>query len=293
MLFNKLLAGIIRGLKQKGPLVYGAISALMAVSGFIKKIFKVNPGKKMFRFLLDQASLTSVKTCICGGGPLAPSVFRKFNQLGINFIQGYGLTETSPIIALNPVDHYKETSVGKVIPQVDMRILRPDDRGVGEVILKGPVVMQGYYELPQETAAAFTSDGYLKTGDLGYLDDEDYLYLTGRAKNLIVTGGGKNVYPEEIENEFQLYEEIDQILIRGFAADKKLKTEGIEALIYPDPEFFKGDNAKSAEEIRTRLEQIVTEVNHRLLPYQKIERITVLDKPMEMTTTKKIKRDAV
>jgi long-chain acyl-CoA synthetase len=293
MLFNKLLAGIIRGLKQKGPVVYGIMSMLMGVSGIIKKTFKVNPGKKMFGFLLDQASLTSVKTCICGGGPLAPSVFRKFNQLGINFIQGYGLTETSPIITLNPVDHYKETSVGKVIPQIDMRILRPDDKGIGEVIVKGPVVMQGYYEMPQETEAAFTPDGYLKTGDLGYLDDEDYLYLTGRAKNLIVTGGGKNVYPEEIENEFQLYEEIDQILIRGFAADKKLKTEGIEALIYPSPDYFTGDNAKPAPEIRAQLEKIVAEVNHRLLPYQKIERITVLDKPMEMTTTKKIKRDAV
>jgi long-chain acyl-CoA synthetase len=174
-----------------------------------------------------------------------------------------------------------------------MRILRPDDRGVGEVIVKGPVVMQGYYELPQETGAVFTPDGYLKTGDLGYLDDEDYLYLTGRAKNLIVTGGGKNVYPEEIENEFQLYEEIDQILIRGFAADKKLKTEGIEALIYPSPDFFNDKGAKLVKEIRPRLEQIVAEVNHRLLPYQKIERITVLEAPMEMTTTKKIKRDEV
>ncbi|MFP3043161.1 AMP-binding protein [Treponema primitia] len=291
MLFNKLLAGIIRGMKAKGPLVYGILSALLAVSGVIKKTFKVNPGKKMFRFILDQASLASVKTCICGGGPLAPSVFRKFNQLGINFIQGYGLTETSPIITLNPVDHYKETSVGKVIPMVDMRILRPDDRGVGEVILKGPVVMQGYYDLPKETEAAFTSDGYLKTGDLGYLDDEDYLYLTGRAKNLIVTDGGKNVYPEEIENEFQLYEEIDQILIRGFTADKKLKTEGIEALIFPSPDYFNAGQSK--EQIHAEMERIISEVNRRLLPYQKIERLNLLEKPMEMTTTKKIKRDTV
>jgi long-chain acyl-CoA synthetase len=288
MLFNKLLAGIIRGLKEKGPLVYGAMTALMAISGFIKKTFKANPGKKMFRFLLDQASLTSVKTCICGGGPLAPTVFRKFNQLGINFIQGYGLTETSPIITLNPVDHYKETSVGKVIPQVDMRILNADEQGVGEVIVKGPVVMQGYYQMPDETAASFTSDGYLKTGDLGRLDSENYLYLTGRAKNLIVTDGGKNVYPEEIENEFQLYEEIDHILIRGFTADKKLQTEGIEALVYPSPEWFPSD--KPREEIQAEIEKIVSEVNQRLLPYQKIDRTILLEEPMEMTTTKKIKR---
>jgi long-chain acyl-CoA synthetase len=294
MLFNKLLAGIIRGLKEKGPLVYGLISALMLLSGFIKKVFKVNPGKKMFGFILDKASLTTLRTCICGGGPLAPSVFRKYNQLGIDFVQGYGLTETSPIINLNPIEHYKETSVGKVIPQVEMKILNPDERGIGEVIVKGPVVMRGYYEMPEETAAAFTPDGFLKTGDLGYLDSENYLYLTGRAKNMIVTEGGKNVYPEEIENEFQLFEEIEQILVRGYVSDKKTKNESIEALIYPNMEFFKtGDTAPEQEQIKAQIGRIIGQVNQRLLPYQRIERWTILDKPMEMTTTKKIKRDDV
>jgi long-chain acyl-CoA synthetase len=288
MLFNKVLAGIIRGLKEKGPVVYGIISALMALSGFIKKIFGVNPGKKMFKFILDKASLTTLRICICGGGPLAPSVFKKYNQLGINFVQGYGLTETSPIINLNPVEHYKETSVGKVIPQVDMKILNPDERGIGEVIVKGPVVMQGYFEMPEETAASFTADGYLKTGDLGYLDSENYLYLTGRAKNIIVTEGGKNVFPEEIENEFQLFEEIDQILVRGFILDEKMKTEGIEALVYTTPDFFTSKDAA-----KTRIDAIIAEVNQRLLPYQRIERVKLLDEPMEMTTTKKIKREAV
>jgi long-chain acyl-CoA synthetase len=288
LLFNKVLAGVIRGLKEKGPIVYGLITALMGLSGFIKKIFGVNPGKKMFKFILDKASLTTLRICICGGGPLAPSVFKKYNQLGLDFVQGYGLTETSPIINLNPVEHYKETSVGKVIPQVEMKILNPDERGVGEVIVKGPVVMQGYFEMPEETAASFTEDGYFKTGDLGYLDGENYLYLTGRAKNLIVTEGGKNVYPEEIENEFQLFEEIDQILVRSFVLDKQMKTEGIEALVYPSPDSF---TAKDAA--KTRVEAIISEVNQRLLPYQRIERVRILDEPMEMTTTKKIKREAV
>ncbi|MDR2071345.1 MAG: AMP-binding protein, partial [Treponema sp.] len=260
MLFNKVLAGIIRGIKEKGPVAYGAISALMGLSGFIKKVFRVNPGKKMFKFLLDKASLTTLRICICGGGPLAPSVFKKYNQLGIDFVQGYGLTETSPIINLNPVEHYKETSVGRIIPQVDMKILNPDERGVGEVIVKGPVVMKGYFEMPEETAASFTPDGYLKTGDLGYLDSENYLYLTGRAKNIIVTEGGKNVYPEEIENEFQLFDEIDQILVRGFVLDKKMKTEGIEALVYPSPDFFASNANEAAAspkaDIKARIERI-------------------------------------
>jgi long-chain acyl-CoA synthetase len=295
MLFNKLLAGILRGIRAKGPVVYGIISALMGFSGFVKKVFKVNPGKKLFHVVLNQASLASMRTCICGGGPLAPSVFRKFNQLGIDFVQGYGLTETSPIINLNPIEHYKETSVGKIIPGIEMKILNPDERGVGEVIVKGPVVMKGYFEMPEDTAAAFTEDGFLKTGDLGYLDDENYLYLTGRAKNMIVTEGGKNVYPEEIENEFQLFDEIDQILVRGFVEDKKLKIENIEALVYPNAELFKDPSGtvKSEDEIKTRIEAIIQEVNQRLLPYQKIRRTVILKEPMEMTTTKKIKRDSV
>jgi len=294
LLFNKVLAGIVRGLKAKGPIVYGLISFLMGISGIIKKVFKKNPGKKMFKFVLDKASLTSIRICISGGGPLAPSVFRKYNQLGIDFVQGYGLTETSPIIAINPIEAYKEKSVGRPCPQVDMKILNPDERGIGEVIVKGPMVMLGYYNMPEETAASFTADGYLKTGDLGRMDSENYLELTGRAKNMIVTEGGKNVYPEEIENEYQLFEEIDQILIRGYLLDAKMKTEGIEALVYPNPEFKneKGE-ALSKEAMKARIEEIITEVNQRLLPYQKVLRTVILEKQMEMTTTKKIKRGAL
>ena len=291
MLFNKVLAGIRRGLKAKGPVVFGLISFLMGISGVIKKVFKFNPGKKMFKAVLDKASLSSIRICISGGGPLAPSVFRKYNQLGIDFVQGYGLTETSPIITINPVEQYKETSVGRTCPGVDMKILNPDERGIGEVIVKGSMVMLGYYNMPEETAASFTPDGYLKTGDLGYMDSENYLYLTGRAKNMIVTESGKNVYPEEIENEFQLFEEIEQILIRGYILDEKLKTERIEALVYPNPEFknAKGETP-SKDEMKAKIDSIILEVNQRLQSYQKINKIEILDKPMEMTTTKKIKR---
>jgi long-chain acyl-CoA synthetase len=291
MLFNKVLTGILRGLKEKGIIVYFLILFLMGISGIIKKIFKVNPGKKMFGFILEKASLTSIRICICGGGPLAPSVFRKYNQLGIDFVQGYGLTETSPIITINPVEHYKETSVGRPCPSVKIKILNPDERGVGEIIVKGPMVMKGYYNMPAETAEAFTSDGYLKTGDLGYMDSENYLYLTGREKNIIVTDGGKNVYPEEIENEFQLFDEIEQVLIKGYTPDKKTRAESIEALIFPNPEFKdENGNILSKGHMTARIDKVVSTVNQRLLPYQRIEKITILEKRLEMTTTKKIKR---
>ncbi|TVR55701.1 MAG: long-chain fatty acid--CoA ligase [Spirochaetaceae bacterium] len=296
ILFNKVLAGIMRGVREKGPVVYGIIRFLMGVSGFIKKVFRVNPGKRIFRSVLEKASLATVRICISGGGPLAPSVFRRYNQLGLDFVQGYGLTETSPILTLNPIDRYKETSVGKVLPRVEIKILEPDERGAGEIVVKGPMVMQGYYNLPEETAEVFTEDGFFRTGDVGYLDHENYLYLTGRAKNLIVTEGGKNVYPEEIENCFQLYDEIEQIMVRGFIADDEQKVEEIEALVYPNLERFEAQSAGGEHdraEIEKRMNTIVAEVNQGLLPYQRIKRVTVLSEPLEMTTTKKIKRHSV
>jgi long-chain acyl-CoA synthetase len=295
LLFNKLLAGILKGVKDKGPLVWTLISGMMGLSGTIKKTFGVNPGKKLFHSVLDKASLSTVRICISGGGPLAPSVFRKYNELGIDFVQGYGLTETSPILTLNPVEHYKVTSVGKVIPQAEIKILDANEDGIGEIIVKGPMVMRGYYKMPEETAAVFTADGWLKTGDLGYLDEENYLYLTGRAKNMIVTEGGKNVYPEEIENRFQLFPEIDQILVKGYYKDQESVSEEIEALIYPEQDWLKkltGEGAASAvsAEADARMKEIVEQVNQKLLPYQKITRVTTLREPLEMTTTKKVKR---
>ncbi|TVR30788.1 MAG: long-chain fatty acid--CoA ligase [Spirochaetaceae bacterium] len=296
MLFNKVLNGIMRGVREKGIIVYAVIRFLMGLSGLIKKLSGKNPGKKIFHSVLDKASLATVRICISGGGPLAPSVFRRYNQLGIDFVQGYGLTETAPILTLNPKDHYKETSVGRVIPEVDMKIIDPDERGAGEIVVKGPMVMQGYYNMPEETAEVFTDDGYFKTGDIGYLDSENYLYLTGRAKNLIVTEGGKNVYPEEIENNFQLYDEVEQIMVRGYQDDPHSKVEQIEALIYPSQELFeqqlqRGEAGRKA--IEERINEVVAEVNHQMTPYQRINRVVLLDEPMEMTTTKKIKRHSV
>jgi long-chain acyl-CoA synthetase len=126
------------------------------------------------------------------------------------------------------------------------------------------------------------------------MDSENYLYLTGRAKNVIVTEGGKNVYPEEIENEFQLFDQIDQIMVRGFLADEKLKREGIEALIYPNQELKNSSGTGfSPEELKATMNQIIAEVNQRLLPYQRIDKVVVLDKPMELSSTKKIKRYTV
>ena len=287
MLFNRILKGILKGIKSKGIAVYFIMRLLMIFSGFIKRVFNVNIGKKLFKTVLDKASLSSIRICISGGGPLPSSTFNIYNQMGLDFVQGYGLTETSPIAALNPTEHFKIKSVGKIIPGVEVKILDPDSEGRGEIAIKGPIVMQGYYKNPEETAKVMTADGYFLTGDVGYLDSENYLYLTGRQKSLIVTEGGKNVFPEEIEDRFQLYDEVEQILVKGYIKDKKNMTEEIEALFYPAEDLR---NGKSAEEIEKRMNEITHEVNKDLQSYMRITRVRVLDNPLEMTTTKKIKR---
>lgn len=289
LLFNKVLAAILRGVREKGFMVNLLVKLLMWLSGLIKKLTGLNPGKKIFRSILDRASLASLRICISGGGPLAPSVFRAYNQLGIDFVQGYGLTETSPILTLNPVYHYKVNSVGKVLPLLDMKIIGADENGNGEIAVKGTAVMPGYYNMPEETAAVFTEDGYFKTGDVGYLDSQNYLYLTGRAKNLIVTEGGKNVYPEELENHFQLVDEIEQVLIRGYTNPRNPHIELIEALVYPNREICTGTALETEKRIRRQVE----EINKQLLPYQRISRIKLLGEAMEMTTSKKIKRHSL
>lgn len=303
LLFNKVLAGIMKGVKENGPIVDGLIHILMGLSFIVKKTTGLNPGKKLFNAVLDKASLASIRICISGGGPLAPKVFRRYNELGIDFVQGYGLTETSPIVTLNPTDAFVLTSVGKLLPKVEAKILGANDEGVGEIAVRGPMVMLGYYKMPDETAQVLSPDGWLKTGDLGRIDAQNYVYLEGRAKNMIVTAGGKNVYPEEIENRFQLFDEVEQVMVDGYIEDEATKSEGIEAMLFPSLDRFKaivpsgggvaetgGVDWEAAEE---RLREIVEEVNKKLLPYQKITKVTVLRERLAETTKKTVKRFVV
>lgn len=303
LLYNKLIAGIQKGIQNKGRLVYGILSMLGGISFLIKKLTKKNPGKKFFKAVLEQANIYTLRVAICGGGPLDKKVFKKYNEMGIDFIQGYGLTETSPIIALNPLEHFKIHSVGKdFAPYEEIKIINKETvvsskgaKQVGEIAVKGPMVMQGYYKMPEETKEMFTEDGFLKTGDLGWMDKEHYIMLCGRAKNLIVTSGGKNVYPEEIEDAFQMCTDISQITVRGFYADGDKTSEEIEALIYPSDDLYtrlgcERNNEFVQEEIYETIAKEVAKVNKTKQSYQHITKITLLKEPLEMTTSMKVKR---
>ncbi|MBQ7752619.1 MAG: AMP-binding protein [Treponema sp.] len=304
LLYNKLLAGIRKGIAAKGPLVVGLLGAFQGLSFIIKKLTGKNIGKLLFQSVLRQANIYTLRVAICGGGPLAASVFRTYNAMGIDFIQGYGLTETSPIITLNPIENFKLISVGRDFsPYEEIKIINAKEgvtskgRGmIGEIAVKGPMVMQGYYKMPEETAKMFTEDGFLKTGDLGWIDREHYVMLCGRAKNLIVTNGGKNVYPEEIEDAFQLCDNVQQITVQGYTVEGDDASEEIEALIYPSDDLIKKlgierTAAGAEEKILEEINKDVSAVNKNLQPYQRITRVTILSQPLEMTTTQKVKRN--
>lgn len=291
LLYNKLLAGIEKGMKQKGPVVDSLLHLLMSINGFFKQHFGISPFRGFFRKkILSQLGLDHNNLLICGAGPLAPEVFKKYNQLGLDFLQGYGLTECSPVVTLNPKEHFKTASIGRALKGMDVIIADENEAGIGEIRVKGPNVTSGYYNDPEHTRELFDENGYLKTGDLASIDSEGYFFIRGRAKNLIVTEGGKNVYPEEIEDCFQTNPCIEQIMVRGYMARKDVPSEQIEAVIFPNQEYYKG---RSEEEIELDIENQVKAVNLTLLAYKRIDRITILKERMEETTTRKIKRNTV
>lgn len=291
MLYNKIYSGIMKGVAQKGKFVSAIIKAMMNVSGFFRRAFNINIGKRMFGFLLKKVSFETNRICISGGGPLPPETSEGFNKLGIDFVQGYGLTETSPILTLDPIFDYNPKSIGKPLTFVQIKFDSPDSQGNGEICVKGPMLMKGYYKNPQATVEVIDSEGWLHTGDIGYQDKDGFVYLTGRAKNIIVTEGGKNIFPEEIEDHFQLYFDIEQICVLGYTADSSKKSEGVAAVIYPSKECRRAITDK--EQMQKHMEEIVEVVNKDLLPYKRIRRIIIADEEMEMSSTKKIKRFTV
>jgi len=168
-----------------------------------------------------------------------------------------------------------------------VKIVDPDKEGNGILFLKGSVVMRGYYNNEEATNEVLDKEGWLNTGDVGHIDSKGYLYLTGRAKNIIVTEGGKNVFPEEIEDHFQLYNEIDQICIVPFIKDAAKKSEGIKALVFPNQDWLKEVGKEKAEK---EINEIIAEVNKENLPYKRIEKIFITEEALPTTSTKKIKR---
>lgn len=231
-----------------------------------------------------------IKTFIVGAAAIKPEIVESFFSLGIKVLQGYGLTECSPLVAGNNDTCYKAASCGMPIPDVEYKIDNPNEEGVGEIIAKGPNIMLGYYENKEATDKVLIN-GWFHTGDLGYIDDEEFLYITGRSKNMILTKNGENIYPEEIENILNDSDLIEESLIIG-ASDGKDDVQ-VKAKIFPNIEAIKeylGKKVPTKEDISKTINELIKKVNEKLPNFKHIKSYKIMDEDFERTTTNKVKR---
>ena len=231
-----------------------------------------------------------IKTFIVGAAAIKPDLVEAFFKLGIKVLQGYGLTECSPLVAGNNDFYYKAASCGMPIPNVEYKIDNPNDEGVGEIIVKGTNIMLGYYE-NEEATKNVLKDGWFHTGDLGYVDDEEFLYISGRSKNMILTKNGENIYPEEIENILNDDDLIEESLVIGTSNGKD--DVQVKAKIFPNIEAIKeylGNKFPTKEEISKILNEAVKKANAKLPNFKHIKSFKIMDEDFERTTTNKVKR---
>lgn len=238
---------------------------------------------------LHQSTGNHMGLFIAGGAAINPQVIRDYEAMGIPMIQGYGMTENAPIIAVNRDRYSKADSVGKPMPGTEVKIIDPDRDGVGEIICRGPSVMIGYYDDPEATEQVLR-DGWLYTGDYGRFDEEGFLYVCGRKKNVIVTKNGKNIFPEEVEYYLLKNKYIEEVLVYG-ATDKRTGDTIVRADIYPDYAEINEDLGEMSEEgLKEFMKTVIDETNEEMPLYKRVKRFRIRQEEFEKTTTRKIKR---
>lgn len=231
---------------------------------------------------------------ICGGAPLNPEMIGHFESFGINLTQGYGITECAPLISVCPFNWKKDRSVGPPIPGMEVIIDVEDTSGglpIGEILVRGANVMLGYYKAPELTDAVMT-DGWFHTGDYGYIDDDRFIYITGRKKNVIVLENGKNVYPEEIEENLYKLRLVSDCAVIGRRAEDG-ETVLITAIIYPDYEYAESIGIAGAEKIDAAIKEEVNALNKTLPSFRQIRKYELRSEPFPKTTSKKIIRHMI
>lgn len=232
-----------------------------------------------------------LRVFIVGAAAVNPEIADTFDKLGLNSLQGYGLTECSPLVAGNTDFYKRNDSAGLPIPNVEYKIDNPNDEGVGEIIVKGPNVMLGYYNMVEETEKVL-KNGWFHTGDLGKIDENGFLFITGRCKSVIVTKNGKNIYPEEIEAYLNENPLISESLVSGIQKEDDDDTY-VNAQIFPNieaiTEYLKG-TVPTKEEIKKIMHDVVLNVNSKIPNYKHIKKFVIRDEEFEKTTTQKIKR---
>ena len=292
LLYDKVMAAINKGFKALPVPVQWILHLLRKIALAEANHGRLWFGRTFFKFARKRASLASIRIMVAGGGPLNPKTADFFDSFGFNIVHGYGMSENSPLISVSTPRHKRNVSVGLPVACTEVKILDPDKKGIGEIAIKSPSVMLGYYENPEATAEMYTEDGWLKTGDLGYRDRKGFLYISGRQKNLIVSSGGKNVYPEEIELHFNDSKIAAEILVIG-RREKNYGGEQVYAIVVPDYEniaaAFPG-REKDEAFIKDLVKKEIEQVNRSLIGYKKITDFTIRKEPFEKNAQQKIRR---
>lgn len=232
-----------------------------------------------------------VRLMISGAAALSAEVEQGYRDFGFNLIQGYGLTETSPVVCITTSSKHKLGSIGPALPHVEIKIDSPNEEGVGELVVKGPNVMMGYYLNEKATNEVLTKDGWFYTGDLCRIDEEGYVFISGRKKSVIVLKNGKNIFPEEMENLVNKIEGVKESFIYGNSADDDQKISKIFVEVVYDREIMKDAyNAKTEKEIYMAIKEHIKLVNKDMPLYKSIRGLVITDVPIARTTTGKIKR---
>lgn len=240
--------------------------------------------KKMFKEIIDSFG-GNLKSIVCGGAPLSPQLIKDFYAFGITVLEGYGITECAPLVAVNSPGKVRFHSVGQPVYGCTVKIDKDENDETGEILVKGENVMIGYYKNPEATKEVFTEDGWFRTGDIGYMDKDGYIYITGRKKNVIILSNGKNVFPEEIEEYLAPIDIIEECVVMARENEKGELT--ITAITVPNMALLEG---KNDEEITELIKARIDAVNKKLPTYKQIHRIELRHEPFERTTSKKIQR---
>lgn len=254
------------------------------------KNIKQEEKRKMFQEIHNMLG-GNIRWLISGAASLEKSIEQKYRDLGFNLVQGYGLTETSPVIAIGNKKYYKVGSIGKTLPSVEAKIINGDKENVGELVVKGPNIMLGYLDNKEATKKVLI-DGWFHTGDLAKIDEEGYIFICGRKKNVIVLKNGKNIYPEEMENLLNRIEGIEESFIFGKQVSEDKENIKIFAKIVYNEEIVKNAyKVQTEEEIHYEIAKKIKEINQLMPGYKAIRGFILTQEPLIKTTTNKIKRE--
>ena len=286
ILYESMYKRLMKTIEKKG--LKDKVEQGIKLSNILLKV-GIDKRKKIFKDIHDNFG-GKLRLFVSGAAALDPVVEKGFNDLGIKIVQGYGLTETSPVIAAGNDFEWKTGSVGKVFPSLKVKIVEKNDQGIGEVIVKGPSVMLGYYNNDEATKEVLKKDWFY-TGDLGYFDKKGFLYIAGRQKNVIVLKNGKNIYPEEIESVINRIEGVKESFIYGKPEEGDEDDLKLCVKIVYDKDTLKSVyGAETEEEVLAKMWEKVKQVNKTMPPYKYIREVMVTEEELIKTTTQKVKR---